>query len=751
MRQASSVETGSDRTGQAGFASILDALIEFRVMIIVTTAILMLIGASYAFLSPSIYEASVLIKVDDSKGMPPSRNGNELLNNISPGFDEKSSAESEIQVIGSKLIIARAVDAQRLYIDAKPHYFPLIGAWFARKGDSLSKPGLMGMGGYVWGTESIKVSSFDVPQKYMGGTYSLKAMADGQYSLSGPGLPEQGVTAAAGTVARFETGLGPITLLVDAFEGLPGATFDVVRASRQLTIDNLQKTVKIKEQGAKSSVLKVSLESANAARATAAINEIGRQYEQWNQARKAVIAKNSLEYLQSQLPTMARQVKEAEDAYTAYRNGHALLDMNDEAHLLLQRSADATAQVLDLQRKRDTLLATFSANYPAVTALDKQIASAQSYLSDLGRQVKSMPTEQQGAMRLMRDVQVNTDLYTSLLNNIEQLRVIQAGKAGSAQLIDTAEVPEKPVKPIKWLVMLVSTALGLLIGVGLAISRDYIFRGVTDSNEIETRTGLNVFATIPLSEKQALLERKMKEKTGENLLLASQYPKDPSVEGLRILRSALQFALISARNNVVILAGPLPGIGKSFLSANLAALLASGGKRILLIDADLRKGHLHRYVGLAPGQGLADVLAGTCELDDAIAKDVLPRLDVLQTGPYPVDPAELLMSPAFRNIVSTVSPRYDIVMIDVPAVLVVSDAGIMAPVAGSIFLVARFADTRTGELDESVKRLAQTGSRVSGVLLNGTNMHTVDYALARRYGSRAYVAYEYDASHKSKK
>lgn len=748
MRQASSVETGSDRTEQAGFASILDALIEYRVMIIVTTVIMMLIGASYAFLSPSIYEASVLIKVDDSTGAPARQDGNELLNNISPGFDEKSSAESEIQVIGSRLIISRAVDALRLYVDAKPHYFPIIGTWIARKGDGLSEPGLMGVGGYVWGTESIKVSAFEVPEKYQGETYTLKALTNDQYSLTGRGLPEQGVTGTAGSNATFETSQGPITLHVDSFQGRPGATFDVVRDSRQLTVDRLQKTVKIKEQGSKSSVLKVSLESPDALRATQAINEIGRQYEAWNQARKAVIAKNSLEYLQSQLPTMARQVRDAEDAYTAFRNNHALLDMNDEARMLLQRSADATAQVLDLQRRRDTLMATFSANYPAVTALDKQIADAQNYLGGLGREVKAMPTEQQGAMRLMRDVRVDTDLYTSLRNNIEQLRVIQAGKAGSAQLIDTADVPERPVKPVKWLVMLASTVLGLLSGVGLAIARDYVFRGVTDTKEIEARTGLNVFATIPLSDKQLLLERKMKEKTGENLLLASQYPKDPSVEGLRILRSALQFALISARNNVVILAGPLPGIGKSFLSANLSALLASGGKRILLIDADLRKGHLHRYIGLAPGPGLADVLAGNCELDDAIAKDVLPRLDVLQTGPYPADPAELLMLPGFRNIVSTVSPRYDIVMIDAPAVLVVSDAGIMAPVAGSIFLVARFADTRTGELDECVKRLAQTGSRVSGVLLNGTNMHTVDYALARRYGSRAYVTYEYDASHK---
>ena len=194
-----------------------------------------------------------------------------------------------------------------------------------------------------------------------------------------------------------------------------------------------------------------------------------------------------------------------------------------------------------------------------------------------------------------------------------------------------------------------------------------------------------------------------------------------------------------------MIAGPLPGVGKSFLSANLAALLASGGRRVLLIDGDLRKGHLHRLVGLQPGNGLADVLTGTCELDVAIAQNVLPRLDLLQTGPYPTHPAELLMLPKYRQIIETASARYDIVVIDGPPVLVASDAGIMAPAGGLLFLVARFADTRVGELEESVKRLGQTGARVNGVLLNGINMHTMDYALARRYGSHAYLAYDYHA------
>jgi tyrosine-protein kinase Etk/Wzc len=748
MQDERTLENGPAVDERTGVAAIIDAIIEYRVMVLIAVVSVVMMGAIYILVTPPLYESSVLIKVEDSTGQPSRQAGNDLLNNISPGFDERSTAESEIQVIGSRLVVSRAVDALRLEIEAKPHYFGPIGQLFARRSDSLSTPGLLGMGGYAWGTESIKLSNFNVPDTWLGENYSVTALGDHAYALKGPGLPEEGIRGDVGRALTIDTTQGPITLLIAKLNGNAGARFDVVRYSRQQTVDRLQKILQVKELGSKSSMLKVSLEGTDARRATETINEIGRQYEQWNAARKAVIAKNSLDYLQSQLPTMERQVRESEDAYNTYRNTHGLLDMNEEARLLLQRSAEGMTQVLELQRKRDALLATYAPTYPVVVAINAQIASTQTALDEISRQIKTMPREQQGAMRLERDVRVNTDLYTTLRSNIEQLKVIQAGKAGSAQLIDWADLPDKPVKPLKLLVMAVSLVLGALVGVGLAIARDYVFRGATDSREIEARTGLGVFGTIPKSDEQERLNGKLKANNRENMLLASLYPRDPSVEALRIVRSALQFAMIGARNNVVMMTGPLPAVGKSFISANLAALLASGGKRVLLIDGDLRKGRLHRYVGVAPGAGLAEVIEGTVELDAAISRDVMPRLDLLQTGRYPTDPAELVMSNTFRQIIARASANYDLVLLDAPPVLVVSDAGNMAPAAGLLFLVARFADTRVGELQESIKRLAQTGAKVNGVLLNGTNMHTMDYAMARRYGSRSYLAYDYHAGSK---
>jgi tyrosine-protein kinase Etk/Wzc len=304
------------------------------------------------------------------------------------------------------------------------------------------------------------------------------------------------------------------------------------------------------------------------------------------------------------------------------------------------------------------------------------------------------------------------------------------------------------------LILLVSALLGFLISVCVTLMIERLFTGVTDPEEIEARTGLVVCATLPLSRKQSEFEKQAKQKktrqsdgaVEQHRLLASRCPGDPTVETLRSFRSALQFAMLGARNNIVMLAGPLPEIGKSFVTANLASILAAGGKRVLLVDGDLRKGHLHDSFGCIRGPGFAEALVAPDALDRLLHKQILPNLDFLQVGAYPANPSERLMGNGFGTLMRTVSERYDIVLIDSAPALVVSDAGIMAQTAGSVFLVARFAQTRVGEIQESIKRFAQTGARVQGVLLNGFSIHIGNYGDPSRRGSHAYRAYQYDAS-----
>ncbi|WP_167387482.1 polysaccharide biosynthesis tyrosine autokinase [Paraburkholderia susongensis] len=723
--------------------TLLESLFSHKIMIGVTTAIIFLLACGYAFLSSPVYESHILVKIDEAADSTPAMQ-KDMLNYVSRPFNEKSSADREAQLLSSRNIIWRAVTDAKLYITARPRYFPIIGAAIARYSDDLSTPGILGVGGFVWGNETISIGDFDVPAKIQGKKFLLRALPDGAYELVGPGLPA--TKGKVGITEHFQAHSGPVTLLVTAIHSEPNAEFILQRQSEQLVVDRLQKEIKVTEEGNKSGILLAVLRGDDPQRVAQTIGEIGNQYLQWNVKLKSDIAKASLTRLNEQLPAMKAQVNDAEVAYNSYRNEHGIVDISDESHLLAKQLADETSEMVTLRRAREQKLATFAPSSPDVVAIDQQIATTQQAIDRLNGKIKLMPLTEQEALRRLRDLRISEELYSSMRSKIQEMQVLSAGTAGSVQLVDAAEVPIRPVRPEKLLVLAAGLAGGLLLGIGLALARDRIFRGVTDTEDIESSTGLSVYATVPFSDKQVAIMRRAEASLPQQLPLAVCYPRDPAIESLRMFRTALQLAVVGARNNVVMLAGPLPGIGKSFLSANLAAVLSAGGKRVLLIDGDLRKGRLEQHLGVPHGDGLADVLSSHRALQDVVNRDVQRNLDLLQTGVYPPNAADLLMSEHFRETVEQASQQYDMVLIDAPAILAVSDSGIMAPVAGSIFLVARFGDTLTGEIDASIKRLAQSGAKVNGILLNGVKVHTTNYALVRRYGTQAYVQ-DYGTDH----
>jgi tyrosine-protein kinase Etk/Wzc len=227
-------------------------------------------------------------------------------------------------------------------------------------------------------------------------------------------------------------------------------------------------------------------------------------------------------------------------------------------------------------------------------------------------------------------------------------------------------------------------------------------------------------------------------------VLAITEPESLAIESLRNLRISLQLTLMESGNNRVLITGATPGVGKSFVSGNFAVIMAQAGKRVLLIDADLRKGHIQKGFGLPRRGGLAEVLIGDMAVDQAIHNAVVPNLDILTTGNYPPNPANLMLSARLGEFLNEMSLRYDLVVIDSPPVLVAADAAAVAAHAGAILLVARDTLTQLGELNESVKRLAHAGQRVSGVVFNGMDLSRRHYGShGYKYGGYRYTEYKY--------
>ncbi|WP_412025436.1 polysaccharide biosynthesis tyrosine autokinase [Burkholderia cepacia] len=740
MTTPSSHERPHDRDAELDLAGAIDLLVSRRRLIAVVTAACMVAGTLYAFLAPRQYQADIMVQVEDSGDSSAAKS---VLGDVSSLFDIKSSAAAEAQILASRLVVTRAVDELRSYIVAQPKRFPVVGEFVSRFNTGVSSPGLLGLGGYAWGEESAELARFDVPKPLEGERFELSLLDAWRYRLTGAALREP-VTGTFGHPETFATAYGPIAIEVTRIDAYPDTRFTLVRESRAGTIDALRRGLDVQEKIKQSGVIVATLRGADPQRVQAQLQAIANHYVRQHIERKSADAAQSLAFLNAQLPVLKKQLQDAEQRYTNMRNANGAIDLDEEAKLILQQSADAKTRRLELQQKRDAMGARFAPGHPDMIALDAQIATLAREQQSFEQQVRRLPDLQQTALRLMLDVKVDTDLYTALLANAQQLELVKAGKTGSVRLVDTPVAPEEPVRPNRPVMIVAAALLGLALGVALAFVRDTLFGGVRSADEIERPLGIDVYATVPESASQRQVARRIAQNLPGPHLLSVHHPHDPAVESLRSLRTALRFAMQRARNNVLLLTGPVPGAGKSFVASNFAALLAANGERVLLVDGDLRRGYLHDALGVGREPGFAELLSGAAEPGAAIRHDVIPNLDFIPTGAIPAHPAELLVDDRVGALLDTLSARYDRVVIDAAPILAVTDAVMLGRHAGTVLLAARAASTRVAELDEAIRRLAHNGVEASGVLLNGVDPRSGRYG--SRYGAYRYTEYRYAPS-----
>jgi len=315
------------------------------------------------------------------------------------------------------------------------------------------------------------------------------------------------------------------------------------------------------------------------------------------------------------------------------------------------------------------------------------------------------------------------------------LRLAKASKIGTSRLIDAAVIPEKAVKPKRLWIILGSMLLGMFMSVVTIIIRKAMRGAIDNPKAIEDATGFTVYATILESKNQKLLARNILAKKPEKFILAETNPDDLSIESLRSFRVALQFAMLDANNNRVMITGPTPSVGKSFIAANLAAILSQAGKRVLLLDMDLHKGHLNQYFGLAREDGLAEFLVGEKTLEQVIKKNALQNLDFMPVGTRVSNSSALLLNERLPKMLEQVSSQYDIVLVDAPPVLLVSDVAVIGANIGTTFLVMRDNLSTIADLRLSVKRLDQARVEIKGVLFNGQFQRLMSsYGYGYKYG-----------------
>lgn len=699
------------------------------------------LALAYLIVAAPVYKADALIQVDEQQG---SALG--ALSDVASALSLNKPIDGELDILSSRAVLEPAVDATQ----ARTTIFvanrvPLLGRLYGRyktPPNGLAEAPL-GLTGFAWGGERLAVAAFDAPRVLYGEKFRVRVQPGNRWTLEDP----DGVTVANGGLherVKFtvQTDFGPAPGVIEIREmrGRPGTSFKLVEASLQDTIDAMRKRMTVQETTKGSSMIQLSVKNSDPALAAAFANEVAHAYVALNIKHRAEQSRLSLEFLNRKLPAFREELAQSEDRLNAFRIRTKTIDIEQQTEALLTRAVDLTKQKtlidLNLQATREQ----FRPGHPAVQTLEAQDSALQSALHDVEKQVQALPSTQQDYLRLARNVAVDTQLYTALVANAQQLEVAEAGTTGNVSVIDFAVRPDSAAWPRVPLVLAGGVLGGLFLAFVVTQAVAALHDALRSPLDVERVGQAPIFAVVPVSateQQVAKLRRGASDGPHqETALLASQSPSDPSVEALRSLRAALRFSMVGKAGGSILFTGPTEGVGKTFVALNFAYVLALKGLRVLIVDADLRRAGARRYFTLGHAYaGLANVLSGDATLDGAIIATGLRGLDMLPAGSaLPPNPGELLERPAFAAMLKEAAARYDYVVIDSPPVLPVSDAITLAQVCDATFVVSRAETTNRHQLAETMTRLSQSGVRVTGQVFNG--VQTTRYGYGYGYGYR---------------
>ncbi|EIA1622028.1 polysaccharide biosynthesis tyrosine autokinase [Vibrio parahaemolyticus] len=677
------------------FGIILDA----KWLILCTVVLFSIVGVGVAILSTPIYKADALIQIESKS----SGGISAMVGDMGELFSAESSATTEIEIIKSRMILGGTVDKFNLTTVASPNYMPIIGKGLARiQGEQIS----------------INVTRFNAPYYAVGIPLTLEVVDAEQKAFK---LTEDnGSVVLEGKVGELLEKNG-YQFLATELVAQTGDSFTVSKISKLDAINKLQENLSISERGKQTGIISLSFSGEDRTKIQAILNDISQNYFLQNVQRNSAEAEQSLEFLKGHLPDIKTKLTASEDVLNRFRQENESIDLGLEAQSTLKVMVELEAQLNELTFKESEISQRFTQDHPAYKSLLDKRQTLLKEKERLNKQVQKLPKTQREVLRMTRDVEVNQQIYIQLLNKVQELNIIKAGTVGNVRILDSAQSFSKPIKPKKALIVVLATLLGGMAGVAFVLIRAAFHRGVETPDQIE-QMGIPVYASVPKSIQQlefaSKLKRNKSKGNNELVLLAEANPADLSIEALRSLRTSLHFAMMEAKNNVLMISGPAPSIGKTFVSTNFAAVAAKTGQKVLLIDADMRKGYLQQCFGLRWDNGLSEYLSGKVAPSNIIKSTSIDNLNVVTRGQIPPNPSELLMHPRFKSFIDDMSAEYDLVIIDTPPVLAVTDPSIVGALAGTTLMVARFDQTTLKEIEVARGRFEQSGVEVKGVILN---------------------------------
>ncbi len=685
----------------------------------------------YLRTTPDTYQVDALIQVESSKGASAV-----LAGDLSSALDQMPSAQAEIEILKSRLVLGTVIEHLNLNIrinGTEDSFWNRLLNKHEYDSEYSGKSVL-----FKDNQKSFDVRSFEIPNYYRDKSLLL-SFAEGQYHLTDSATEQVVFSAPLNQTSQLQSeyGLWKVGIYSqDSFD----ATYRIQKQSLPAAVRSLLANYSVTEKGKITGVLSLNYQGSDKQYITQVLNAILVAYSQQNIERRSAETEQTLKFLEDQLPELKQQLDEAEREFNKFREKYNTVDITKESDLYISQSINLETTKASLEQKIAETSAKYTDEHPAMQQMHAQLMAVNKKIAELDNTLNRLPELQRQYLQLFREVEVKQQLYTGLLNSYQQLRIAKAGEIGNVRIVDTAVEPIAPIAPKKLQILILSIFLGGFLGTLLALLRNMLRSGVKDSTQIENELDLPVYATVPRSPVQESRIKLLKKK--KNIpILAVKNSDDIAIESLRSMRTAIHFALSSAKNNIIMVSGPAPEVGKSFISINLATILAQSQKRVLIIDADLRRGYLHKYFNQQAQLGLAEYLNGQTDLSQVIKATEVSGLDVIARGKSPANPSELLSTTQFATMLNQLSEQYDHILIDTPPILAVTDGIIISQHAGVNLVIARYAKTQMKELELTINRFEQVGVKVNGIILNDIQRSSAGYG----YGYGYNYAYAYQA------
>lgn len=687
----------------------------------------------YLRVTSPVYSTDAMVQVEEGKSAASAALMGELKD-ISGSLGQKSPADAEIEILNSRLVLGKVIQNLNLNIQIQDNADTFLHRLVSKDKTLLSyHPKAVD---FQKNQSSFSILKLDIPEYYYDKKLTLKFIDKKQFSLS-----YQDQVVFKGTLNQpnqAQGNKGSWSVQINSINPFQ-QDFTLTKLALPSAVKLIQTNYSVAEKGKMTGVIGLNYRGNDQQHITQVLNNILSVYHEQNIERKSLESKQTLSFLDQQLPELKQQLEESEIKFNKFREQYNTIDVTQESELMLKQNIELEKMRIELKQKQAEYSAKYTPDHPLMTEINAQLAAIDKKSVELNQAIKRLPETQRLYLQLYRDVKVNTELYTSLLNSYQQLKIVKAGEIGNVRIIDTAVEPVKPIKPQKLIVLLLSIFVGGFIGVFIALLRNMLSSGIKDSSRIENELDLPVYATVPRSPIQESRVQLLKKKKSIPIL-AAKNSEDIAIESLRSIRTTIHFALNNAKNNIIAISGPAPEIGKSFISTNLAAIFAQGNKKVLLIDADIRRGYLHKYFSHDTSPGLTEYLAGQSTLEQCIVhSNTVNHLDFLPRGKNHNHASEMLSSDRFSELLEQLSQQYDHIIIDTPPILAVTDGIIISQFAGVNLVVARYAKTQMKELELTINRFEQAGTKVNGIILND-----VRATVGGNYGYN--YAYAYTAS-----